>query len=102
MRTASTLLATALNRYSQAILDDRRSDAVFEASHIYHHGELVIIHPAFIRALAKHSPDITPEEMLRVVSKFLTCVADGLKDGHPANIDIMQTMMHPEPQHDGA
>jgi hypothetical protein len=78
MKTASKMLADALMRYSNALIDDRPKVAADEANRLYHHGELVVIHPVFLSEFKKQMPDMSAESTLRAFSKFLVAVADGM------------------------
>jgi hypothetical protein len=85
MKVASKMLAQALVRYAQALIDDTPKIAADEANRLYHNGELVLIHPTFLAEFKKQMPDMSPEQTLRAVSKFLASVADGMEaDGGEA------------------
>ncbi len=86
MKVASKLLADALLRYAQALIDEHPKVAADEANRLYHNGELVVIHPTFLREFKKQMPDMSPEATLRAFSKFLCSVADGMRaDGGQAS-----------------
>ena len=79
MKVASHMLASALLRYANALIEQNPQAASGEANRLYHNGELVVIHPAFLKAFKKEMPDMSPEETLRALSKFLSSVADGMR-----------------------
>ena len=86
MKVASKMLADALMKYSKALIDDQPKVAADLANRMYHHGELVVIHPAFLAEFKKQMPAMSPEDTMRAFSKFLVAVADGMHaDGGKAS-----------------
>jgi hypothetical protein len=89
MKVASKILADALMRYSKALIDEQPKAAADEANRMYYHGELVVIHPAFLAEFKKQMPAMSAEETMRALSKFLLAVADGMQaDGGKASREV--------------
>src|SRR5688572_18939887 len=79
MRKASFSLVETLEKWATAIKEDRPDDALDYAQSVKRVGEVVIIHPQFMRQFNEQCPQANPRESLENMSQLLTCVAAALK-----------------------
>ena len=75
METAKMMLAGALMRWCESILDGQSIQAAEFATHVEQHGELMVIHPDFMRMWHTLCPDLDARRVLAEWTLFMECAA---------------------------
>jgi len=91
MLTSTESFMITLEKWLVALRSDDFIAARRTAEHLIKDGELLVIHPEFVRCFEKHCPGFDPKEALFHLCQFLMCATDGraraltqwLKDNSP-------------------
>ena len=77
MLTATDAFMCSLEDWLKAARADDFDTARIHATHLVKSGELLAIHPDFVRAFAQHFPNVEPKDALLYLCKFMVCATDG-------------------------
>ena len=77
MLTATEAFMDALEKWLKAVREDDFQVAKQRAKHLILAGELLVIHPDFVRSFKEHCEGCNPKDALFQMCQFLLCATDG-------------------------
>src|SRR5688572_14059558 len=77
MTLARTAFLDSLEKWIQAARADDFHSAKEHADNLIRYGEMLVIHPEFVRSFARQSPNVDAKDALLQLCQFLICVTDG-------------------------
>lgn len=77
MLTSTAMFIDALEKWLRAVRADDFDAAKVHAEHLVKAGELVVIHPEFVRSFEEHCHGVDPKQALFELCEFFVCATDG-------------------------
>lgn len=75
--TSTAMFIDSLEKWLRAVRADEFGAAKVHAEHLIKAGELLVIHPEFVRAFEEHCHGIEPKQALFELCQFFVCATDG-------------------------
>jgi hypothetical protein len=77
MLTATSSFLEALQKWLDAVKAEDFAQAKHYAEHCRMSGELLAIHPDFVKCFSQHTDGVDPQEALSYLCQFLRCATEG-------------------------